>query len=269
MSETSLTGLLDALAKGGLHVYRVGSEWAWSGFGRVTGGYSSAEEAAAAGVRYGHEDLTSTTERLEASLEERDGLQQRVQALEAAHKPIKGTYACQRCGRQDGLDAVVSNTVWSELVDGTLHQSGEVTDGRWTILCLWCMDELAAEKGIMAEVRLHFVGRALHGSSGGTEAELQELRDLREIVSTETPIASLDLARSWQVLRAHMQEEIEDLRSALLQAYREANHTDLCGHSRCASCWSGIQKRDCMRYCTCWKVKAKAKAALEVRDADP
>lgn len=76
------------------------------------------------------------------------------------HEPIPNTYACERCGRRDGLDAVVSNAMWEKL-------SGR-NDGAG-ILCLWCMDEIADKQGIGGEVVLHFCGRALYGISERTD----------------------------------------------------------------------------------------------------
>ena len=60
---------------------------------------------------------------------------------------------CARCGRRDGLDAVVSDEVWATI-------SGRTDGGGF--LCLWCMDTLAAEKGLEhIPVRLYFAGQAL------------------------------------------------------------------------------------------------------------
>mgnify|MGYP001616229237 CR=1 FL=1 len=73
--------------------------------------------------------------------------------LEQARRPIGETYACQACGRQDGLDAVASTDLWERI-------SGELG-----ILCLWCMDRRANAAGVTASVTLHFAGYALHGSS--------------------------------------------------------------------------------------------------------
>lgn len=61
---------------------------------------------------------------------------------------------CKRCGRQDGLNATVSDDVWKKL-------SPDVDN----VLCLWCMDEIAYDLGIEAPVVLHFAGRALYGTS--------------------------------------------------------------------------------------------------------
>ena len=71
---------------------------------------------------------------------------------------------CRRCGRRDGLDAVVSNDDWAII--------SERTDGGG-FLCLWCMDELAAERGMQnIPVRLYFAGRVLFS------VPIDEFRDL-------------------------------------------------------------------------------------------
>lgn len=77
---------------------------------------------------------------------------------DAAVGPIPTSYACQECGRRDGLDAAVTDEVWEQL-------TGRTGGG---LLCLWCMDKLAVEKGITAAVMLHFNGRALVGVDGPT-----------------------------------------------------------------------------------------------------
>lgn len=73
--------------------------------------------------------------------------------LQKSKEPIPETYACQRCGRRDGLDCVVTNDIWDQL------------SGDYDILCLWCMDELAHEAGITTTASLHFAGRAIVGTS--------------------------------------------------------------------------------------------------------
>lgn len=84
----------------------------------------------------------------------------------AADEPIKDTYACQRCGRRDGLDAVCNNDTWATISEGRIAgPAGEVVDGRWNLLCLWCIDELAHAKGMTFPVTLHFAGRAVYGGS--------------------------------------------------------------------------------------------------------
>lgn len=87
-------------------------------------------------------------------------------ALERAHRPQSDTYACQRCGRRDGLDTVVTNEHWATITEGTLPPGGvEVIDGKWNLLCLWCIDELCAQHGIETRATLHFAGKAVSGGS--------------------------------------------------------------------------------------------------------
>ena len=79
--------------------------------------------------------------------------------LGEARSPIPTAYACQECGRRDGLDAQVTDGAWEQLTGRT--------DGTG-LLCLWCMDKLAAEKGVTAFVMLNFAGLALSGADGPT-----------------------------------------------------------------------------------------------------
>lgn len=128
-----------------------------------------------------------TDQRLECSAEWHCGcagielrLSHHVAELErerdAAREPITDTYACGRCGRKDGLDAVARPEVWAALSE----------DGRWNLLCLWCMDEIAAEKGITHRLSLHFAGRALHGTSDSdaNEAHVDRLCERAERAET-------------------------------------------------------------------------------------
>src|SRR5688572_3028829 len=75
-----------------------------------------------------------------------------VVGLLASRAPIQVAYACQRCGRRDGLDAVVTDATWRRIAEAA---------GNVNLLCLWCMDALAAELGIAEDLSLHFAGRAL------------------------------------------------------------------------------------------------------------
>lgn len=69
--------------------------------------------------------------------------------------PPTEPYACQRCGRRDGLDAVVEDWAWAQITPSD-HPNGG-------LLCLWCMDDLLFTKGFRNfPVRLYFVGRALY-----------------------------------------------------------------------------------------------------------
>lgn len=63
---------------------------------------------------------------------------------------------CGRCGTRDGLDAMISDEAWAAI-------SGRSDGGG--LLCLWCIDVLAAERGVAYHAVLHFAGRAGTGSS--------------------------------------------------------------------------------------------------------
>ena len=72
--------------------------------------------------------------------------------------------ACDDCGRADGLDVDMLVKHWAAI-------SGR-TDGGG-VLCLWCIDRRAAERGLSFEVFLHFAGRAVYAvgeSSAESEA---------------------------------------------------------------------------------------------------
>ena len=91
---------------------------------------------------------------------------------------------CQRCGRADGLDAAVSDEDWER-----------ISGGQVAILCLWCMDQLAAEKGIgkLPDVGisavLHFAGRAIYAESHTIwDEELDCQRALRELREFATDV---------------------------------------------------------------------------------
>jgi hypothetical protein len=73
--------------------------------------------------------------------------------LAAIASPTAGAYACQACGRMDGLDAVVSDGVWAQI------------NGGQNLLCLWCIDGRCAERGFAVSCSLHFAGKAVHGTS--------------------------------------------------------------------------------------------------------
>ena len=67
--------------------------------------------------------------------------------------PIPSSVACHKCGRRDGLDAAVENSIWEKIAE---------RDDGGGFLCLWCMDEIASEKGLSdVPVRLYFAGKAL------------------------------------------------------------------------------------------------------------
>lgn len=129
------------------------------------------------------ENAVAMVHRLEAQVqrqrEELGRLNRRACFHAQHHQPITTTYACQRCGRRDGLDAVCPNEQWAKIIDGTVSPGGEVEDGKWNLLCLWCIDELAAAKGMAFSVSLHFCGKAVHGTSQ-SDADADHVRRLVE-----------------------------------------------------------------------------------------
>lgn len=91
----------------------------------------------------------------------------RAQASPFSHSPMVST--CKRCGRADGLDCVVSDAEWERI------------GGKYSTLCLWCMDEIAAQLGIgIRGARLHFCGSAITAESESATLcdENAKLRDL-------------------------------------------------------------------------------------------
>ena len=80
-------------------------------------------------------------------------------------KPIANSYGCQRCGRVDCLDAVIPNKDWAVITEGKLNEGGETTDGKWNILCLWCIDALCQKHNIQSIVILHYAGNNVYGTS--------------------------------------------------------------------------------------------------------
>ncbi len=81
-----------------------------------------------------------------------------ISRLRRLHEPRHDSYPCQRCGRRDGMDAVVESKLWNKIMNKRPPKDKEGVGG---ILCLWCMDALALEKGVSGKVTLHFPGWAL------------------------------------------------------------------------------------------------------------
>ena len=134
--------------------------------------------------------LEEAAEALRTTEQERDALRQ----------PLVERYACQRCGRRDGLDAVVTESEWQE-----------ISQGRWNILCLWCMDALALEAGLSAGVALYFAGRALHGVMEHATAEAIDMAAraaLRRAEQAESQLTARD-----QTI-AQLREAVEAIRTA-------------------------------------------------------
>ena len=85
-------------------------------------------------------------------------LESEVGRLNRLHQPRFDTYCCQRCGRRDGMDTVVDNKIWNIIIGKPKLKGSEGAGG---ILCLWCMDALALEKGVSGKVQLFYPGWAL------------------------------------------------------------------------------------------------------------
>lgn len=81
-----------------------------------------------------------------------------IQLVEAGGAPHPSTggdeWVCDNCGHNQGITSVVPNDVW-------LQVSPTGTEGG--VLCLWCMDKLAAEVGIPGPVpvEFHYQGQVL------------------------------------------------------------------------------------------------------------
>jgi len=104
-----------------------------------------------------NEALSQDMVQMMAQRAERDAsyarLHEQREAMERERTPVPGTYACQTCGRRDGLDAVVTNAVWEQIRGGL------------NLLCLWCIDRRCQAEGIVVSASLHFAGVAITGTS--------------------------------------------------------------------------------------------------------
>lgn len=96
---------------------------------------------------------------------------------DTAREPIKDTYACQRCSRRDGLDAVLHDDDWAKV---------SAAAGGLNLLCLWCIDELAEQVGVQRKaVYLAFAGRYLYSDSSGVAAVVEQRNsELRQELET-------------------------------------------------------------------------------------
>lgn len=81
--------------------------------------------------------------------------QERIGEL-LAPNPVAG-YSCQRCGRKDGLDAVLHDDDWARIQAASGCQ----------VLCLWCMDHFAVQLDIRRiDTHLAFCGQRLISTDG-------------------------------------------------------------------------------------------------------
>lgn len=93
-----------------------------------------------------------------------------IRIIDAAHADLRqpiDSYACQLCGRADGLDAVLLNEEWEKI--------SAYADNN--LLCLWCIDRIALKLGITTSVSLHFAGKAITGTSQ-SKADMEHIRKL-------------------------------------------------------------------------------------------
>ena len=137
------------------------------------------------------------------------------------------TYRCQRCGVRDGMDASLPNSQWAA-----------IAGDEWRLLCLWCIDALATEKGVQYEAHLYFNGvsgrSALYDSDKDhrwTEL-LEEARGERDALAAENAALreALDRAPDLKLPPHHTQVDPEWAR-AILEAHQPkaaANHCDVC-----------------------------------------
>lgn len=93
-------------------------------------------------------------------------------------RPID-SYACNQCGRADGLDAVLPNDIWDEISEGD------------NILCLWCIDKRCARRGITTSVTLHFAGHMIFGTSRSVADQqfIKRLAEERDALQTKLDAA--------------------------------------------------------------------------------
>lgn len=98
---------------------------------------------------------------------------------------IPCTYACERCGRRDGLDVSLSDEDWAR-ISGRLDGGG--------LLCLWCIDRIAHGMGIEVRASLHFAGLACNRddpvdrSRGGVLSDCGHAAALEAIAKVLGPI---------------------------------------------------------------------------------
>lgn len=124
---------------------------------------------------------------LERCHEERLRMLSEVERL--TRQPVPTSYACHNCGRRDGLDAGVTDELWEKLTGRT--------DGGG-LLCLWCMDALAAEKGLTGFVMLHFAGRALAGADGPTVWDDHELTE-QLLLANDRCVRAVQALTDWKL----------------------------------------------------------------------
>ena len=133
---------------------------------------------------------------LVAAARERDA------AYAAANAPIPTAYACQQCGRRDGLDSSLSHDDWGQIA--TLA-------GGKNILCLWCIDAIAASNDLHLFAVLHFAGKAVTAGSWPTIYDDDTVSELVDEVAAAS-------SRTVRAVAEHA--ALERQRDALLASVR-------------------------------------------------
>lgn len=84
----------------------------------------------------------------------------REQNAALKHPLERETYACDRCGVANGLDTSLPREQWEA-----------IAGDEWGVLCTWCIDKIAAEKGVQYEAWLYFVGDSGHSRLYDSDAD--------------------------------------------------------------------------------------------------
>lgn len=125
---------------------------------------------------------------------------------------------CQRCDAPHWLDTSIPSEIWNQIVD---RREGK--DDDWGLLCLLCIEELAAAKGLLCDVvEFYFVGAALRSrlyaeSTGDIERLERELAALHEESDDWAKIAESHALTLGQLRNraAHDERRVVDLEQAL------------------------------------------------------
>lgn len=142
------------------------------------------------------------------------------------HQPVIFASTCDRCGRRDGLDVMLPDTLWaivSDRHDGT----------RYGRLCLWCVDRIASERGIKYGATLYFAGLAGEASSQSTgdaerfDAIIMRMNDADQFIGL-----ALAMLRAHDVVLHDLEQQCNSACRPICQAYRkydQALFSKMCG----------------------------------------
>ena len=169
---------------------------------------------------------TDRQRQLQQAQEERDKLKFRADS-----------YPCDRCGADYGMDASLPNSEWKA-----------ISGGNYDILCLWCIEELAQEKGLSYTAYLYFPGKAGRSAlyEGDKDERWPELLDQARadrdaaIERAEAAEArSIDAALKWMRERPGASwtatiEDLEEVRAELTpaEALRAEHRSPQSGQAR-------------------------------------